>query len=248
MQRDRYTLPGGRREIHLSSTLYDLSYEIKRAHQHRILTVIMAVVSVFVAVTLITTFWLLPVRQTSVSMEPDIAPGSHVLVSLVEKKLVRGSVVLLKPLHPRRETVLIRFINRVCLFFTAQQYTPFSRRSHMGEHDVLRRVVGVPGDTLYLRDYIAFIRPSGERHFLTEFELSPRPYNVTIMAAPAGWENAVGVSGTTETVTLGDGEYFVLGDNRRASLDSRVWGIVGADDITACAVALYYPFSRVRRL
>jgi signal peptidase I len=38
------------------------------------------------------------------------------------------------------------------------------------------------------------------------------------------------------------GQYFVLGDNRDESLDSRYWGFVPARDIKGKAVALYFSF------
>lgn len=46
------------------------------------------------------------------------------------------------------------------------------------------------------------------------------------------------------TVTLGDNEYFVLGDNRAASSDSRTWGALGADDIIGRAWIRAFPVER----
>jgi signal peptidase I len=37
--------------------------------------------------------------------------------------------------------------------------------------------------------------------------------------------------GSSEPVTLGPDEYYVLGDNRLASSDSRVWGVLPKEDI-----------------
>ena len=41
--------------------------------------------------------------------------------------------------------------------------------------------------------------------------------------------------GKDETVTLGSDEYYVLGDNRLASSDSRVWGVLPKSDIVGTA-------------
>jgi signal peptidase I len=41
----------------------------------------------------------------------------------------------------------------------------------------------------------------------------------------------MGVLGNNGVLTLGEGEYFVLGDNRTASSDSRVWGVLPKNDL-----------------
>ena len=44
------------------------------------------------------------------------------------------------------------------------------------------------------------------------------------------------------------GEYFVMGDNRAASCDSRVWGSVPRGNLIGPAVARYWPFDRIGAL
>ena len=45
---------------------------------------------------------------------------------------------------------------------------------------------------------------------------------------------------------LGDDEYFLLGDNRLHSSDSRVFGVFQKEDIVSKHVYVWYPFSEMR--
>ena len=47
-----------------------------------------------------------------------------------------------------------------------------------------------------------------------------------------------------DRVTLGDREYFALGDNTRNSRDGRYWGAVPESNLVGPAVMVYWPFSR----
>lgn len=100
----------------------------------------------------------------------------------------------------------------------------------------IKRIIGLPGETVCFRQGHVAISPvpitsaecqAGEGTVLNEAYL---PDQTETLAA-----NTV--------VTLGSGEYFVLGDNRTASSDSRVWGILPANDIVGRVWLKVYPFS-----
>lgn len=55
---------------------------------------------------------------------------------------------------------------------------------------------------------------------------------------------AYGNTSSYEAITLGEDEYFVLGDNRVVSLDSRIIGPVKRDDIKGTTNFIIYPFNR----
>lgn len=92
----------------------------------------------------------------------------------------------------------------------------------------IKRIIGLPGETVQLRGGVVWIvnsvNPNGMR--LTE-PYSRRPES----------------SGET-TITLGDKEYFVLGDNRAVSYDSRRWGPVPRRDIIGRVWVRAWPVNR----
>ena len=136
--------------------------------------------------------------------------------------------------------------HNISSFFTAQQYDSYGNKSFPDTNNQLRRVVGMPGDEIYMQDYVLYIKPAGEKHFLTEFEIVENPYNVTFFVPPADWDTEIGVKGSFDEITLGYNEYFVLADNRKSSDDSRLWGAVKSEDIKAKVLLCYFPFKNFK--
>jgi signal peptidase I len=91
----------------------------------------------------------------------------------------------------------------------------------------LKRIVGVPGDRVGADQGTIVV--NGER--LDE------PY------VPAGERDARSFA----AVAVTPGNYFVLGDNRSSSCDSRAWGLVPRSAIVGRVVAVYWPFRRIAR-
>jgi signal peptidase I len=97
--------------------------------------------------------------------------------------------------------------------------------------DLIKRVIGLPGETVVLRDNTVTIKnaahPAG--FALSEPYLDP--------------QNLGGASNMS--VTLGPNLYFVLGDNRKVSADSRLWGTLPRNDIVGRVLLRLFPFTKI---
>jgi signal peptidase I len=195
-------------------------------------------------------------RVESVSMEPSLAPSDRVIVSYLAYgpripfsssrfpglgEPARGDIVVVQPPFYQEMSFLQRVFEPVVSFFTGQKAT--LRRDLFGARVnayMVKRVVGVPGDTLRMSGYTVSIRPRGATVFVAEAVLVP---GFQAQAAPRveGWDDTLPLSGTIAERILADGEYFVLGDNRTKSSDSRSWGPVKRDRIVGKVVFRYWP-------
>lgn len=93
--------------------------------------------------------------------------------------------------------------------------------------DFIKRVLGVPGDTIEVKENAIWV--NGEQ--LDE------PY------IPDDFEILPGMFTKDRVVTLQEDEYFVSGDNRPYSSDSRAWGPISKNDIVGKAFFRYWPLS-----
>ena len=92
--------------------------------------------------------------------------------------------------------------------------------------DFVKRVVGLPGETIQIHH--------GE--VLVDNQLLDEPY-----ITEKGKSNSRGI-------TLGEGEYYVLGDNRNYSNDSRAWGAVPKENVKGKVWMVYWPAPEIQFL
>ena len=97
-----------------------------------------------------------------------------------------------------------------------------------GDTNFVKRVVGLPGDTIEIRDGYLYV--NGDRY--------EEPYIRD--------EYRSGRMNTFGPYTVPAGEYFVMGDHRNNSNDSRSQGAISRDMIIGHVRTVLYPFSGVR--
>lgn len=229
----------------MDNNIYAVSYKMRKELYHKIFSVVLAVVAAVLLVSLFMNFVLYPVHNKSDSMSPDISQNSFEFVTPLLKKPSRGDVVLVQNYESKKISFVKKIVNNVCLFFTARQWQPFEEHFD-GTKPVERRVIGLPGDTLYIDRYVVFIKSKDDTHFLTEFEVIKKKYNVEVLVPPSGWDVELGAKSSIQKITLGPDEYFVLGDKRISALDSRVWGPVKQSKIKGKVLMLYFPFNKFK--
>jgi signal peptidase I len=121
---------------------------------------------------------------------------------------------------------------------------------------VVKRIVGVPGDTLAMRDNRLFLngRPEDEpyvvrRGVAREDPSDPRmrAWQLPHYAGDAPQRYRPSLKNWGPIVVPAD-SFFVMGDNRDDSYDSRYWGLLGRDRIRGSPFLVYYSYDRNGRL
>ena len=228
--------------------LYELSYSMKRDLNRKISKAILFIVLTVLVINLVLHFFIFPVRQTSVSMLPDFTKNSCIFFTPLKKSFERGDVVLLSSNNCENLSFFEKILDSVLSFFSARQFSYARREHYMGNQDKIRRIIALPGDSIYMRDYIVYIKPKGEKHYLTEYEIIKKTYNINVNVAPSSWDSSIGVYGSFDEIVLKEDEYFVLGDNRNSCFDSRLSGPVKKDGIKAASVFQFFPLSKIKIL
>jgi len=156
------------------------------------------------------------------SMENNLLIGDHLLVN----KFIFGPT----PLAIGRATLPVRQPRRGDIVVFKYPEEP--------DRDFIKRVIGLPGETVELRAKKVYIngQPIDE------------PY-VHFLTPPSSELQEVTSSDVRERfgpVTVPQGQYFVMGDNRDNSQDSRYWGFLPRDYIKGKALVIYWSYESGR--
>ena len=162
-----------------------------------------------------------PYEVPTLSMWPTLKPGDRVLtdrVSLDFSNPTRGEIVVFHP------PVCTAGHNSEGVCDTPN----LALRVGWSSTYYIKRVIGLPGDTIWAVDGHVWIKPSNAAAFqLKEPYLAP------------------GVTTVMTRVHVPPGYYFMMGDNRGPSDDSRMWGPEARGEIVGIARARYWPLDRL---
>jgi signal peptidase I len=189
--------------------------------------------SLIVVALFLNTFVLQPYLIPTPSMERTLLVGDFLLVN---KQVYAPSNSFTRLLLPYREVER----GDIVVF-------------HHPEHPFLvKRVVGIPGDRLRIDDgrvtvngapliepYAAF-EPAASNPFRDDF---PAKVYTDPNVDPLWWKQMQSLVSNGELVVPA-GKYFVLGDNRNHSTDSRYWGFVSRQQIVARPLVIYFSVFR----
>lgn len=100
------------------------------------------------------------------------------------------------------------------------------------EKDYIKRIIAIPGDTVSIKDSLVYV--NGNIY----------DESVYIKQNVKTYPGAFLTEG--KTVKVPEKEYFVMGDNRLYSSDSREWGFVKQSAIIGDSMFVYWPLNRMR--
>lgn len=180
------------------------------------------------------TFLIEAFKIPSGSMEDTLLVGDFLLVN----KAVYGAQIPFTHLRlpdfrkpERRDIIVFRF--------PKDRTTPY-----------VKRLIGLPGDTVAMRDGVLYVngQPQVERYVLHDrpnLDGTPEEFdwqrNFLVKSAQAS-EDYHPTRNTWGPLIVPKQNYFVLGDNRDNSSDSRYWGFVPADLLMGRPMFVYYSY------
>lgn len=152
-------------------------------------------------------------------MQPHKIDGPSMLPNLLNREYIFTDKVSYRFNEPARGDIIV--------------FAPPVSAAQRDGKDYIKRIIGLPGEEVSLQDGDVFI--NGTK--LTE------TYIPTEVVTSGGGFLADG-----QSIQIPEGHYFVLGDNREFSSDSRAWGFITKDAITGKAWVIYWPLDKFGRI
>lgn len=180
-------------------------------------------------------FIIKPYRIPSGSMEPTLAIGQRVLVNRIATDFSEPHVGEIAVFHPPEgaEQEECGPSPHVIKLGEAPCASPVPKQSSV---NFIKRVVAGPGDEIYIKEGHVFRKAAGKTQFVREQD---------------SYIRACGESpecNFPKPIKVPPGHWFMMGDNRGESDDSRFWGPVPTGWIIGQAIATYWPPDRIGSL
>jgi signal peptidase I len=178
------------------------------------------------------------------SMQNTLLIGDHLVVDRITLSPPAKWMPLVRYREPKRGDIVV-FIKPVA--------EPAPDADGNPQYLILvKRLIGVPGDHIHLHDGIVIINgvaqnpppegldtPAGDKDFLDEFPaVAPEPDR----GATEAWSVEFPSHIENGDLVVPAGKYFMMGDHRHNSLDSRYWGFVPRENIMGRPLFNYWSF------
>lgn len=172
----------------------------------------------------------------SSSMERTLLIGDHVFVNRVQFAPKTSWIEpILKYTNIHRGDIVV--------FLSMDPHTP--------DMYIVKRIIGVPGDRIHLRD--GQVYRNGEKliePYVQHQGVSYDPYRDNFPAVPPEensnvideWKLTMGSHIENGDIVVPPGSYFGMGDNRDVSLDSRYWGFIEQGHVIGRPMFIYWSF------
>lgn len=195
-----------------------------------VLDILRSLLTVIVGAVFVMTFIAQPFRIPSESMERTLLVGDFLLVNKMIYAPPGAWKWLLPYREPRRGDVIVF-------------HYPVKPEEH-----VVKRVIGTPGDAVHLQDGLATVNGVPQDEPYVAFEPAyPDAYRdnfptqiYTDPGVDPGWWQEMRSDVHAGELVVPENEYFVLGDNRNFSRDSRYWGFVPRRNIVGRPFMIYF--------
>jgi signal peptidase I len=176
----------------------------------------------------------------SESMEPTVLVGDHLIVSRVGYDVGIPFTSIHEPLwrEPKRQQIIV---------FTA----PLADQSYP---DFIKRCIGVPGDRIKIVAGKVFVNDVALNEPYVQHQPNYQQYpwenfpSDALQMAPnfndrPEWADELAKATMNGEMIVPAGQYFMMGDNRDDSNDSRFWGFVPRANVIGTPVAIYMSIS-----
>ncbi|MBN2225307.1 MAG: signal peptidase I [Deltaproteobacteria bacterium] len=184
----------------------------RRARPNATREYVEAIIFALILALIIKTFFIQAFKIPSGSMIPTLLKGDQILVNkfIYGTRIPLSDVKVLEVREPRRGDIVV-----------------FEYPEDRGVH-YIKRLIGLPGDTIEVVNKAVFV--NGE-----VFDVAGAQYEDNEILP-----SAISVRDNFGPLVIPPHSYFMMGDNRDNSRDSRFWGFVDNAELVGNAVIIYW--------